>query len=166
MVRLPRLGRSGTAHNADRVLNRYRDYPKYIEIFTKQNPFDIYHLTDHSYAQLLHVLPAGRVVVTCHDLDAFRCLWDPEGDPRPGWFRVLAKRTLSGLQRAAGVACVSAVTRDAILRHALLPAEKLRVVPNGVAPECEAAADSEADAAASNFWAWPAAWNCCTWDRT
>ena len=76
--RLPRLGR-----NADRVLNRYHDYPRYLSKLIHRESFDVYHIIDHSYAQLVHVLPADRTVVTCHDLDAFRCLLRPELEPRP-----------------------------------------------------------------------------------
>ena len=38
---------------------------------------DVYHIVDHSYAHLARELPAGRVVVTCHDIDAFRTLLAP-----------------------------------------------------------------------------------------
>ena len=66
--------------------------------------------------------------MTCHDLDTFRCLLDPAAEPRPRWFRALARRTLEGLRTAAAVACVSEATRAAILRHGLLPEENDAVV--------------------------------------
>ena len=34
--------------------------------------FDLFHIMDHSYAHLALHLPAGRSLITCHDLDAFR----------------------------------------------------------------------------------------------
>jgi glycosyltransferase involved in cell wall biosynthesis len=101
---------------------------------------------DHSYSQLVHDLPAGRSVVTCHDLDTFRCLLDPEREARPRWFRAMTARILSGFQKAAHVIAVSAATRDDILQRGLLPAERVTVVPNGVHPSCSPLPDPDADA--------------------
>jgi glycosyltransferase involved in cell wall biosynthesis len=133
--RLPLGPARGVGRNADRVLNRYRDYPRYLNTLVHREPCDVYHVIDHSYAQLVHVLPADRTVVTCHDLDAFRCLLRPELEPRPAWFRALARRILQGLQKASAVACVSQTTRDAIREQDLIPEDRLHVIPNGVHPE-------------------------------
>ena len=65
--------------------------------------FDLFHVADHTYAQLVHALPAGRTGVYCHDLDAFRCLFDRAAEPRPHWFRAMAGRILTGLRKAAVV---------------------------------------------------------------
>src|SRR5262249_46580552 len=71
-TRLPVLGRRGIAFNADRLLNRFCDYPRQMR--RQRSAFDFFHLCDHSYAQLLHELPPDRTGVFCHDLDTFRCL--------------------------------------------------------------------------------------------
>ena len=42
--------------------------------------FDVFHVVDHSYSQLVHRLPATRTVVTCHDLDTFRSILRPDED--------------------------------------------------------------------------------------
>src|SRR5262245_33113191 len=57
---------------ADRLVNRFWDYPRHLRR-TKVDA-DVFHVADHSYAQLVHVLPAERTIVTCHDIDTFRCL--------------------------------------------------------------------------------------------
>jgi glycosyltransferase involved in cell wall biosynthesis len=138
------LGRaSGIGRNADRVLNRYRDYPRYLNKLVHREPFDVYHVVDHSYAQLVHVLPANRTVVTCHDLDTFRCLLRPELEPRPAWFRALAARTLRGLRAAAAISCDSLATQAGLLEHQLVPPERLTLNYLGVHPEFE---DSPSDA--------------------
>lgn len=131
--RVPRLGRSGIARNADRVLNRSVFYPNYVRSIARD--FDVFHVIDHSYAQLVHKIPDGRSVVTCHDLDTFRCLLDPASEPRPRWFRALAAKSMSGLAKASGIACDSLATYDAILAHNIAPEDRLRVVPIGVSPE-------------------------------
>ena len=92
--RAARFSGSGTARNVDRLLNRMVDYPRDLKRIAKDSPFDVYHIVDHSYSQLVHVLPAERTVVTCHDLDTFRCLLDPAAEPRPKWFRAMARRSL------------------------------------------------------------------------
>lgn len=148
-ARVPGLG--GLARNADRVMNRYVDYPRQLRAAVRAGGHDVYHLIDHSYAQLVPALPPGRSVVTCHDLDTFRCLLEPAAEPRPRWFRALARRTLSGLRLASAVACDSEATRSAILRHGLLPPERLRVVYLAVHPECSPEPSAEHDRRAAEL---------------
>jgi glycosyltransferase involved in cell wall biosynthesis len=144
--RLPGRRLAGVARNADRVLNRFVDYPRHLGRLARREPFDVYHIIDHSYAQLALAVPPGRAIVTCHDLDAFRCLIRPDLEPRPAWFRALARRALRGLRAAAAVPCVSEATRSALLEHRLVPPERLTVNYQGVAPEFSDAPDPEADA--------------------
>jgi glycosyltransferase involved in cell wall biosynthesis len=147
--RAARLSGSAAAWNADRILNRLIDYPNTLKRLVKRSDFDLYHIIDHGYAQLVHALPAERAVVTCHDLEAFRCLLNPAAEPRPKWFRAMVRHCLRGMQKAAAVVCDSRATRDAILAHGLLPAERLHVVYLAVHPECapepSAKFDAEAD---------------------
>lgn len=147
--RLPGLGRRRAAFNADRLWNRFWDYPRVLRRLIAQTNFDLFHLVDHSYAQLVHELPADRTVVTCHDLDTFRCLLEPDREPRPRWFRAMARRTLDGLRKAVAVACNSETTRRQILAHALLPPERLHVVPMAVDPTCRPEPDAASDAEAA-----------------
>ncbi|MGD0130807.1 MAG: glycosyltransferase family 1 protein [Bryobacteraceae bacterium] len=142
--RLPGIGRVPAFHNADRLLNRFVDYRRYLKLRLEE--FDLFHLVDHSYSQLIHDLPGGRAVVTCHDLDTFRCVLQPDRQPRPRWFRAMTDRVLSGFRQAAHVIAVSAATRDEILRLGLHPPERVTVISNGVHPSCSPLADPVADA--------------------
>jgi glycosyltransferase involved in cell wall biosynthesis len=135
--------------NADRVLNRFFDYPRWLRKNGKD--FDLYHVIDHSYAQLVHALPAGRVIVTCHDLDAFRCILDPGRHGRSRVLQAMASRTLEGLKKAARVICVSASTRDELLRYGLLPADRVAVISNGIHSECSAQPNVAADTLAARL---------------
>ncbi len=146
---LPVIKRQRAAHNADRLLNRYWDYPRWLR--NRRGEFDLFHLVDHSYSQLLHELSAERVVVTCHDLDTFRCLLEPESEPRPAWFRWLIQRTLDGFRRAARVVCVSETTRQQLLAHGLFTPDRLTVIPNGVHPSCTPGSNFLADAEAARL---------------
>jgi len=136
---------AGKRFNADRFLNRFWDYPRFLQ--RQVNQFDLFHLVDHSYAQMLHELPAERTVVNCHDLDTFRCLLDPAAEPRSIFFRRMMARSLKGFRKAARVACVSNATRDELLGFDLVPANRVVVVPNGVHPVFSAEPDAKADKA-------------------
>ncbi len=131
--RLPWPGLRRTAFNADRLLNRLWDYPRRLHRLAAG--FDLFHVCDHSYAQLVHALPAGRVGVYCHDLDTFRCLLEPAREPRPCWFRAAARHVLRGLQKAALVFYSTGCVREAIERHGLIDPNHLVHAPPGVSPE-------------------------------
>lgn len=146
---LPFAGASRTALNADRLLNRHLLYPRWLR--KRRRGFDLFHVADHSYAQLVHALPAGRAVVTCHDTDAFRSLVDPEREPRPAAFRAMQRRVLRGLRAAARVVCDSAAVRDELVAHALVPPERLRVVPLPAHPDFSPHPDPAADAEAARL---------------
>jgi glycosyltransferase involved in cell wall biosynthesis len=129
-----RLGRlSCRWRNADRLFNRFWDYPRFIRRIVAR--FDLFHLVDHSYSQLVHVLPAGRAGVYCHDLDTFRCLLEPNCERRPFWFRTMTRRILDGFRKAAVVFYTTDAVRQQIVHHGLIDPGRLVHAPNGVAPE-------------------------------
>jgi glycosyltransferase involved in cell wall biosynthesis len=151
LARWPVVGRGGLATNADRVINRFGDYPRALGRLVRAGRFDLYHLVDHSYSQLVHVLPPERAIITCHDLDTFRCLLEPASEPRPRWFRAMTARVLSGLRRAAAIACDSEATRAGLLAHGIVPEDRAHVVYLGTHPECSPEPDLEADAEAARL---------------
>ncbi len=139
----------GTPRTADRLINRYVDYPRWLRRNTVAGRFDLFHVVDHSYAHLVRDLPAARSLVTCHDLDAFRGVLDPLGYPRPLPLRVLAARSLAGLRAAAAVVCDSAAVRDELASHRVVPAGRVAVVRLGVHPSRSAKSDRGADTLAT-----------------
>ena len=144
--RLPGSARYSWLPGFDRITNRLWDYPRAIAGF--ESRFDLFHIVDHSYAQLVHRLPAERTIVTCHDLDTFRSVLDPAVEPRSSLFRAMTRHILDGLRKAGHIACDSNATRDALVARAGIPLERTTVVPNGPHPSCspvpEPAADVEA----------------------
>lgn len=133
VMRLPWLGRKRFAFNADRLLNRHMDLPRHLR--RRASEFDLFHIVDHTYAHAVHALPPGRTGVFCHDLDAFRCLLDPARESRPAWFRAFARRTLTGLRKAAIVFYSTAAVREQIERRGLVDPSRLVHAPYGVSPE-------------------------------
>jgi glycosyltransferase involved in cell wall biosynthesis len=131
--RLPLLGRGKAAFNADRVINRHLVLPQYLK--RRAAEFDFIHVVDHSYAHVVASMPPGRAGVYCHDLDAFQSILNPIQEPRPWWFRSLARRTLNGLKAAAVIFHNSREVGRQLLECGLAPAEKLIHSPLGVASE-------------------------------
>jgi glycosyltransferase involved in cell wall biosynthesis len=136
------VGSKRLAETADRITNRIWDYPRWLE--GRRDEFDVFHVVDHSYANLVSVLPANRTIVTCHDLDAFRGVL-PGSHGGTVVSRALAHRLIDGLQAAARVVCVSDAGRDELLSHDLVPASRVTVIPNGVHPTCTHRPDPRAD---------------------
>jgi glycosyltransferase involved in cell wall biosynthesis len=129
--------------NIDRGLNRLVDYPRHVAALADR--FDVFHVVDHSYAQLVHRLPAARTVVTCHDLDAFRPLFSGPDEARSVPFRAMVRHVLAGLRKAACVTCDTAAVRDELLERRIVPADRVIVAPVGVEDTFSAAADPRAD---------------------
>jgi glycosyltransferase involved in cell wall biosynthesis len=132
-TRLPWIKKKNAAFNADRLLNRFWDYPKHLR--SRLQDFDYFHICDHSYAHLVHELPADRTGVYCHDLDCFRCLLEPDHERRPRWFQAMSQRILRGMQKAAVVFCSTRITERQILQLGLIDQTRLIYAPYGISPE-------------------------------
>jgi glycosyltransferase involved in cell wall biosynthesis len=148
-ARLPGGTKTPLLQGIDRVTNRMWDYPRLMAGLDAS--FDLFHIVDHSYAQLVHKLPAERTIVTCHDLDTFRSILDPTLEPRTPMFRAMTRYILTGLQKAGHVACDSHATRDALVGKAAVRFERTSVVPNGPHPSCSPQAEPAADIDAARF---------------
>jgi glycosyltransferase involved in cell wall biosynthesis len=147
--RLAGGGRLPWLPTLDRIANRLWDYPHIVRGLEAQ--FDLFHIVDHSYAQLVHRLPAARTIVTCHDLDTFRSVLDPAAEPRSPFFRAMTRHILSGLQKAGHVACDSHATRDALVARAGIAFERTTVVHNGPHPSCSPQAEPAVDVEAARL---------------
>ena len=128
--RATRLSSGSAALNIDRGLNRLVDYPRHVARLASS--FDVFHIVDHSYSQLVYRLPPGRSVVTCHDLDTFRSVIAPLEEPRSPLFKAMTRHILEGLRRAAFVTCDTAAVRDEILARDIAPPDRVVVAPIGV----------------------------------
>jgi glycosyltransferase involved in cell wall biosynthesis len=148
--RLTRLAAGSRGlENADRLINRFYDYPAYLQ--RQRTAFDLYHIIDHSYAHLVDYLPAARTVVTCHDLETFRCLLEPARHQRSMVFRAMTRRILRGLRHAAMVSCVSGSTRAELIRFGIADERRAVVIANGVDEIFSPVPDPRADAEAARL---------------
>ena len=142
-------GHAPPALTIDRFANRLWDYPRATRGVSGR--FDLFHIVDHSYAHLVHTLPAERTLVTCHDLDTFRSILEPELEPRPALFRAMTRRILAGLRAAGHVACDTEATRDALVARAGVDPARTSVVLNGPHPSCSPEAEPAADVEAARL---------------
>ena len=119
--------------NADRFLNRFLDYPRYLKPLA--GDCDFFHVVDHSYAHLVHSLPAARTGVFCHDLNAFQSTIEPRKYPRSWGYQQMSAHLLAGMQKAAIVFHTTQDVREQIERFELIDPAKLVAAPLGVSPE-------------------------------
>jgi glycosyltransferase involved in cell wall biosynthesis len=121
------------ATNFDRLLNRHHDYLQYLKEIVPN--YDYFHIADHSYAALAHVLPPERTGVFCHDIDAFRSIIKPPQERRPLWYRMMARRILRGMRKAAVVFYHTDEVARELVEHKLVEPSRLKKAPPGVSPE-------------------------------
>jgi len=124
LQKLPWLGQKRVAYNADRLINRFWDYPQYLKGVVAD--FDWFHIVDHSYAQLAHGLPSDRTGIFCYDLDAFRSVLAPSQEPRPRWYQAMTRRILTGLQHAAIVFYSATDIKNQIRHYDILSCPLIR----------------------------------------
>jgi glycosyltransferase involved in cell wall biosynthesis len=119
--------------NGNRFINRFIDYPQYLK--PRATDCDFFHVADHSYAHLVHSLPAAKTGVFCADLDAFESILEPAKFPRSWAYRRLAQHILTGMQKAAIVFCPTEEIRRQIEYYQLIDPSKLIIAPPGVSIE-------------------------------
>jgi glycosyltransferase involved in cell wall biosynthesis len=134
---------AGSACISDRIINRMIDYPRHARRL--RSGYDVFHIVDHSYSQLVHDLPAARTVVTCHDLDTYRSVLSPDHEPASPAFRMMTRRILAGFRKAARITCDTTAIRDEIVSLGLVPPERLTVAPMGVSGAFTSVPDLAAD---------------------
>ncbi|MBI1347025.1 glycosyltransferase [bacterium] len=117
----------------ERLWNRFVCYPRQAKRL--RSNYDLFHVCDHSYSQLVHAVPNGRSGLLCQDLDTFRCLLEPQVEPRSWAFRLMTRRILSGFQKAAVVFYTTEHVRSQIEKYQLVDPARLVHAPLGIAAE-------------------------------
>jgi len=128
----PRSDRPGL-----RLVSKGLDYLARYAVYAAQARgarADVFHVVDHAYAHLLAALPAGRTVVTCHDLMLLKLARSEFGPgfPRYRVATALLRLSLRLLPRAAAVVATSRATAEDLARHLALPPDRVRVIHHGV----------------------------------
>lgn len=144
---MPRLRHSKNARNFDRLWSRMVEYPLWL--VPKSQLHDVFHIVDHSYGHLARMLPPHRTIVTCHDLELFRCLVKGEVEYRlrPRWFKLMAARVLQGVRCAKHIVFVTDAIRAEADALGLIALDRSSVVHHGAdfGAEVGPLAEREAD---------------------
>ncbi|MGH7270710.1 MAG: glycosyltransferase, partial [Polyangiaceae bacterium] len=135
--RIPRSGSKKLSLNVDRALTRYLAYP--VRALMAQRRRRFFHLVDHSYSHLVHVLPAARTGVYCHDLDAFLPVLSGRIAGSSPASQSLALVLLAGLRSARVVFHNTRHVGHELAQRGLVPSSRLVHAPLGVAREFTAA---------------------------
>ncbi|MDA1148238.1 MAG: glycosyltransferase, partial [Chloroflexi bacterium] len=122
--------RSGFARAMDRRIARFVRYRRHVG----RQRADIYHLMDHTQADLIGALPAERTVVTCHDLMLLRAEHEAFGFRGSRAAVRLFRWRVGHLRQVAHVACISEQTRQDLIELVGVDPERTSVIPNGVDP--------------------------------
>jgi len=103
---------------------------------------EVNHIVDHGYGHLARSLPAGRTVVTLHDMGP---LWSGRGrfGKREGSWRASAAYAYSvrAMKRAARIVAVSESARSDLLEYTGWPPGRVAVIYSGVEERFRPVAD-------------------------
>jgi len=113
-----------------RYLARYVRYPRALRA---EPPVDLVHVVDHSYAHCLAAFPGAPSVLTVHDLYPLRVLREHGGGLRAAVRNSLLRRTMRWVRHADRLVTVSHAVAGEIPGLLGVPADRVRVAPNGVA---------------------------------
>ena len=101
--------------------------------FRLRHPDAIWHIVDHSNAIYVDVLPAAKVLITCHDCIAIEdALFGRTGQPVERLGPLFQRWISRGLRRAGAVVCVSEATANDLVRLVNPNPRRVRVVYNGM----------------------------------
>jgi glycosyltransferase involved in cell wall biosynthesis len=118
----------------EKYYERYWRYPATV----KEQVADIFHIIDHSDAHIVQWLRGTKqpVVVTCHDLINFLYPDNIQDQAKLPLVSMTAwKYAIKGLKQSDRIVCVSNHTAKDAMQLLHTPAERLKVVHNGVEPD-------------------------------
>ena len=107
---------------------RYIDYPLQV----KKLKADIFHISEHGYAQLIGHVPPQRTVVTVHDLIPLLRHRGCIPGVLPGRRPWLAEYSLKNLARAAHIISISENTKKDLIHFCQCDEQKISVIHPGV----------------------------------
>lgn len=124
-LKLPRFGKA----MASRV-GRFVSYPKLI----KQAQGEIFHILDHSHANLAHHTPPEKSVLTCHDIIPLLAALGEIDMPVSQMQKYRFPKIIDAMKRCKKIIAISESTKRSLIRYGGVPEEKIEVVYYGVNP--------------------------------
>jgi glycosyltransferase involved in cell wall biosynthesis len=114
---------------ASRV-GRFIDYPNLI----KKTSGDVFHILDHSHANLAWATPAAKSVLTCHDIIPLLATLGEIDMPVSRTQKYRFPKILDAMKQCKKIIAISESTKRGLVQHGGIPGEKIEVVYYGVNP--------------------------------
>lgn len=118
----------------EKMASRHARFLKYPRLIRERAGADVYHVLDHSHANLAAVPPAARTILTCHDIIPLLGARGLIPVPYPWLTRYTFPLRLRCMRRCARVIAISESTKRNLVDHAGIAAERIDVVYYGVNP--------------------------------
>ncbi|MEI6278530.1 MAG: glycosyltransferase family 1 protein [Verrucomicrobiae bacterium] len=110
---------------------RFIKYPRQIRAVRDAS---VFHILDHSHANLAWATPPARTVLTCHDIIPLLAAKGLISMPHPILTRFTFPLRVRGMKRCRKIIAISESTKKTLVEIAGIPEEKIEVVYYGCNP--------------------------------
>lgn len=116
------------------MASRHARFLKYPSQIRACRDADIFHILDHSHANLALACPPERTVLTCHDIIPLLAARGLIAMPHPALTRFTFPLRVRCMDRCRKIIAISESTKKTLVEIAGIPAEKIDVVYYGCNP--------------------------------
>jgi len=118
----------------DSMASRHARFLKYPMLIRSRSRSDIFHVVDHSHANLTLASPARKTVVTCHDMIPLLAARGLVEMPHNRFAKWMFPLRILCMRRCARIIAISESTKRNLIEHGGVPEDKIRVVYYGYNP--------------------------------
>ena len=118
----------------DATASRHARFLKYPRLIRAARGASVFHILDHSHANLALAAPPERTVLTCHDIIPLLAAKGLVSIPHPALARFTFPLRVRCMKRCARIIAISGSTKKTLVEIAGIPAEKIEVVYYGCNP--------------------------------
>lgn len=123
-----------SARFGERMASRHARFLKYPRMIRKTRGASLFHILDHSHADLALATPPRQTVLTCHDIIPLLASKGLVSMPQPARTRWTFPLRVECMKRCRKIIAISESTKKTLVEVAGIPAEKIEVVYYGCNP--------------------------------
>lgn len=116
------------------MASRHARFVKYPRLIRATRDDSLFHILDHSHANLALTTPSARTVLTCHDIIPLLAAKGLVSMPQPMLTRFTFPLRILCMKRCRKIIAISESTKKTLVDVAGIPAEKIEVVYYGCNP--------------------------------
>lgn len=124
----------GGGARGESMASRHARFLKYPGMIRRATGADVYHILDHSHANLATATPPERSVLTCHDIIPLLAAKGMIPMPVPRFTKYTFPLRVRCMKRCRKIIAISHSTKKNLVEIAGLPDDKVEVVYYGVNP--------------------------------